>query len=461
MNRLAVAFVAVLGLVSHASAGVEVGGVAGVHVFADDNALGTKDNDPTKHANSALFALRLGFYFGSMFGIELEGGVIPTESSGTNTTFDIYDVVARGQIVAQFRAADPTNKILPFVLVGGGVTRIQDIGTTDESLLYKDTDGNVHVGVGVKYRAGGGWGVRLDLRGIGVPSNEDKAVTFDFELLASLYREFGGKKAPKKVEPMVDQDPDKDGILGAADECPAEAEDKDEFEDENGCPDPDNDKDGILDGVDKCPNEAEDKDNFEDDDGCPDPDNDGDGVLDAADKCIDQPETKNGFQDDDGCPDEIPAALLKFTGTIQGINFKPGKADLVPTSSKVLDKAVAVLTEFKDVKLEISGHTDDVALKNNKVFADNHALSHARAETVRAYFVKKGVAEDRLIAKGYGPDKPITDPAGLKGGKLTKARAQNRRVEFQLIPAGGQAAEEPKAEEPKAEEPKAEDTKSE
>jgi hypothetical protein len=80
---------------------------------------------------------------------------------------------------------------------------------------------------------------------------------------------------------------------------------------------------------------------------------------------------------------------------------------------------------------------------------------------VKAYFVKKGIEDDRLIAKGYGSTKPITDPAGLKGGKLTKARAQNRRVEFNLIPAGGDAATpepkaEPKAEEPKAEEPKTE-----
>jgi hypothetical protein len=81
MNRLAVAFVAVLGLASQASqvsAGVEIGGVAGVHIFADDNALGTKDNDPTKHANSALFAGRLGFYFGSMIGFEIEGAMRPS-----------------------------------------------------------------------------------------------------------------------------------------------------------------------------------------------------------------------------------------------------------------------------------------------------------------------------------------------------------------------------------------------
>src|SRR5690606_30317487 len=119
---------------------------------------------------------------------------------------------------------------------------------------------------------------------------------------------------------------------------------------------------GIPDASDKCPGEPEDKDNFEDDDGCPDPDNDGDGVPDAADKCGDQPETVNGFEDEDGCPDEVPQKLAQYTGTIKGINFKVNSADLLPASFKTLDKAVAVLTEFPDVRVEIQGHTDDQAL---------------------------------------------------------------------------------------------------
>jgi len=459
MNRFAVASLAVmgLGLATPARAGVEIGGVAGLHIFADDNALGTKKNDTLKHANSALFAARLGVTFG-MFGVELEGGLIPTESSGTNTKFDIYNVVVRAQAIATFRAADPSNKILPFALVGAGAIEIVDTTAMDSSLIRKERDYYGYLGGGVKYRAGNGWGVRLDLRALAVPSNADKSITFDFELLASLYKDFGSKPAPKKEAPKADPDADKDGIT-STDECPNDAEDKDGFEDSNGCPDPDNDMDGIKDEDDKCPTEAEDKDNFEDDNGCPDPDNDGDGVVDTADKCIDQPETKNGFEDENGCPDEVPAALAKFTGSIQGINFKPGSEALVPASFKVLDKAVAVLTEFKDVKVEISGHTDDVALKNSKKYADNDALSQARAETVKAYFVKKGIADDRLTAKGFGSQKPITDPTGLKGGKLTKARAQNRRVEFTLIQPESAGAEAPKAEEPKAEEPKKEEKK--
>jgi hypothetical protein len=134
------------------------------------------------------------------------------------------------------------------------------------------------------------------------------------------------------------RDRDHDGVYDVDDKCPDQPEDRDGFQDEDGCPDLDNDNDGIPDSVDKCPNDPEDLDQFEDEDGCPDPDNDkdgvpdlndacpnapedhkgkrpndgcpssaedsdGDGVPDAIDKCPDDPEDRDGFQDDDGCPD--------------------------------------------------------------------------------------------------------------------------------------------------------------
>ncbi|TMQ08272.1 MAG: OmpA family protein, partial [Deltaproteobacteria bacterium] len=284
--------------------------------------------------------------------------------------------------------------------------------------MAKDTDALLYLGGGIKYRVDSGWGLRADARILFPPSSKDNGFTEDFEALLSIYKEFGRAAPPKPVP--VDDDPDKDGIRGAADKCPNEPEDKDGFQDEDGCPDPDNDKDGIPDSADKCPNEPEDKDGFQDEDGCPDPDNDGDGIPDAADKCPNEPEdkdgfqdedgcpdpdndgdgipdaadkcpnepeTKNGYQDEDGCPDEIPQKLKQFTGVIQGINFRTGDSTLQPSSNTTLDKAVAVLKEFADLKLEIQGHTDDQPVKPGGKFADNQALSQARAESVKAYFV--------------------------------------------------------------------------
>jgi hypothetical protein len=134
------------------------------------------------------------------------------------------------------------------------------------------------------------------------------------------------------------RDRDHDGVYDIDDKCPDQPEDRDGFQDSDGCPDPDNDNDGIADALDKCPNDPEDFDQFQDEDGCPDPDNDndgfpdatdpcpdaaedgrgkrphdgcpstaedsdGDGVNDTIDKCPDDPEDKDGFQDEDGCPE--------------------------------------------------------------------------------------------------------------------------------------------------------------
>ena len=440
MNRLlgptVVAALAAGGMVAStkvAHANVEVGGTAGIHVFSKTNELGVNDvPDANSERNSSLFGLRLGVFFTPMFGVEGEFGVIPSESR-TNV-FDVWNITYRAQFVAQFRAADPEVKLIPFAFLGGGAFQIVDNGgSQNDAQIKKDVDATLYVGAGAKYRVDNGWGLRLDARLLFPPSSKDNGFTEDFEALLSIYKEFGRKKVEKPQPPPVDHDPDKDGILDDADKCPNEPEDKDGFQDDDGCPDLDNDGDGIPDAMDKCPMDPEDKDGFQDEDGCPDPDNDGDGVPDAVDKCPTDPETKNGFQDDDGCPDEIPAKLKQFTGVIQGINFKVSDAALQANSNATLDKAVAVLKEFGDLKLEIQGHTDDQPLKAGGKFPDNQALSQARAESVKAYFVSKGIDEARLTAKGYGDTVPVEDPKDLKGGKLNAARAKNRRVEFKLV----------------------------
>ncbi len=101
-------------------------------------------------------------------------------------------------------------------------------------------------------------------------------------------------------------DRDGDGIKDDIDACPDEPEDKDGFEDSDGCPELDNDRDGIPDSDDGCPMDPEDKDGFDDEDGCPDADRfdrDGDKILDDADACPDDPEDYDHFEDNDGCPD--------------------------------------------------------------------------------------------------------------------------------------------------------------
>lgn len=207
-----------------------------------------------------------------------------------------------------------------------------------------------------------------------------------------------------------DPDPDKDSVPRDRDRCPDVA-----GIEPDGCPDPDPDKDTVAADADRCPDVA-----GVPPDGCPD--QDADGLADDKDGCPDKPETKNAFQDGDGCPDELPKELAKFTGSIKGITFTSGKAEITAASFKVLDEAAAVLTQFGDLRMEIQGHTD-----NSGEAEKNKVLSQARADAVKVYLMSKGIAEARLTAIGYGPDVPVGDNNTAEG------KAKNRRIEFKLI----------------------------
>ena len=209
------------------------------------------------------------------------------------------------------------------------------------------------------------------------------------------------------------------------DQCPLDPEDKDAFEDENGCPDPDNDKDGILDVVDRCPMDPEDKDGFEDDNGCPDPDNDKDGFLDPNDKCPLEPEVVNGVDDEDGCPDEGGKVRLTKDKIeiLDKVYFDFNKATIKPVSFDILNQVAQVLKGNPQlVRIRIEGHTDS---KGNDAY--NKKLSQARAESVRNYLVAKGIDSNRLVPAGFGEEQPVATNTTNDG------RSENRRVEFVIL----------------------------
>ncbi|MCK6589984.1 MAG: thrombospondin, partial [Polyangiaceae bacterium] len=95
------------------------------------------------------------------------------------------------------------------------------------------------------------------------------------------------------------RDIDGDGVLDRDDKCVHKAEDRDGFQDDDGCPELDNDNDRIPDDRDRCRDEAETVDGFQDDDGCPDDDDDKDKVPDASDACRNAAEDLDKFEDDD------------------------------------------------------------------------------------------------------------------------------------------------------------------
>jgi outer membrane protein OmpA-like peptidoglycan-associated protein len=104
---------------------------------------------------------------------------------------------------------------------------------------------------------------------------------------------------------------------------------------------------------------------------------------------------------------------------LYGINFDFNKATLRPDSNPTLEKVLALVKSRPDLKLEVQGHTDNVGSDEY-----NLKLSDARAASVVAWLVSKGIAASRLTAHGYGLRVPIADNGSDEG------RAKNRRVEL-------------------------------
>jgi outer membrane protein OmpA-like peptidoglycan-associated protein len=268
-----------------------------------------------------------------------------------------------------------------------------------------------------------------------------------------------GRVAPlAPIAPIaeVERDRDGDGIVDARDKCPDAPEDKDGFEDQDGCPDPDNDKDEILDVDDACPNEpgkrttdaktngcpvrdrdqdgiaddqdkcpdvAEDKDGFEDEDGCPDPDNDKDGILDRDDQCPNEAETPNGYADDDGCPDDVQVRVVgDYILLDERIHFDTGKSIVLLDSQPLLWRVMLLIKKHPEyAHIEVEGYADE---RGEETY--NQKLSEARAKSVRNLLVRWGIAPDRVTFAGFGTSNPRLQ------NKSYKAYRENRRVEFKI-----------------------------
>jgi outer membrane protein OmpA-like peptidoglycan-associated protein len=105
------------------------------------------------------------------------------------------------------------------------------------------------------------------------------------------------------------------------------------------------------------------------------------------------------------------------------ITFAVNSEQVQPNFSDTLDSVGLVLNEYKDTAIEIKGYTDSTGS-----FEHNQQLSERRAQSVARQFLNQGVASGRVRTYGYGPRNPVADNGSENG------RAQNRRVEIDLIP---------------------------
>jgi outer membrane protein OmpA-like peptidoglycan-associated protein len=107
---------------------------------------------------------------------------------------------------------------------------------------------------------------------------------------------------------------------------------------------------------------------------------------------------------------------------LNNILFETGKATLKKVSFPELIKVATFLKENPSIKIEISGHTDNVGSADG-----NLRLSQGRAVSVANYIILSGVEKNRISAKGYGLTKPVAS------NTTTKGKALNRRVEFTIV----------------------------
>lgn len=252
-------------------------------------------------------------------------------------------------------------------------------------------------------------------------------------------RSDGGRDGVTRIR----NDSDGDGVADDFDLCP---DTSNMVVDARGCPEADNDRDGVVNRLDRCPRTPFNiKVNSR---GCP-PDSDRDGVIDALDACRDsaweavvdergcalgKDADGDGVADDvDECKNTSAAEQVDARGcalkkpdvrasVLKGVAFASNSSQLLASSRAVLDETAQMLRANPSLRAEIAGHTD-----SQGEAAYNQWLSQRRAEAVRSYLVSRGIAANRLVARGYGESNPVADNASAAG------RALNRRVELRPI----------------------------
>jgi outer membrane protein OmpA-like peptidoglycan-associated protein len=121
---------------------------------------------------------------------------------------------------------------------------------------------------------------------------------------------------------------------------------------------------------------------------------------------------------------DIPLQPIEVNANVvlKNIFFETGKFDLKKESEAELDNLVELLKENNTMVIQINGYTDNVGKP-----ADNLALSNNRSKSVVAYLVRKGIEPARLLSKGFGETRPVSD------NNTDEGRAKNRRTELQVI----------------------------
>ena len=227
-------------------------------------------------------------------------------------------------------------------------------------------------------------------------------------------------------------DTDGDGVWDDEDRCVTTPAGEHPDPERRGCPDGDDDNDRVLNASDQCRTVPAGLNPDPDRPGCPLPDRDCDLVPDATDACPDVPGSPSTDRRRNGCPGLVSIHENRLW-LARTVHFQTARAEVIAADVPLLEALRDALVSVPTItRLSIEGHTDDVDTEEY-----NQRLSDSRSAFVRSWLVSHGISENRLEAHGYGESRPITAPTGIRGAALTRARAQNRRVEFHIREISG------------------------
>ena len=464
----------------------ELGVFVGFSLMNENTELGNTSLSGAPPTSGVCFGGRVGVNVTSWLAAEGEMKIQPTDLKDGSASGTVFGFRAGGLLHLNL---GEEKRLRPFLWGGVGaetlnITARGNVGDTD--YVEQDTDFALLMGVGAKYLVTKSLMVRGDVRYVNMADKTIGGTAANWEFLLGVSFVLGGgpwdkdkdgipddkDKCPDKAEDKdgwqdddgcPDDDNDEDGILDSADKCPDKAEDLDKFQDDDGCPDPDNDGDGIEDAKDKCPNKAEDKDGFEDKDGCPDPDNDRDGIPDtedrcpnkfgvkeekgcpvmdrdkdgipdSKDKCPDKPETFNGIKDDDGCPEKKKSTVVITKTEIKILQ----KVYFEVSKADIKEKSFPLLNTVAAV---LKGQAQITKIQVEGHTDDtggdkaNMALSQARADSVKQYMIAQGVPAERLVSKGFGEEAPVCKDVAelIKKGRKGKKKLDACREENRRV----------------------------
>ena len=115
--------------------------------------------------------------------------------------------------------------------------------------------------------------------------------------------------------------------------------------------------------------------------------------------------------------------VLEKPIVLNNIYYDLDKADIRPDAMPVLDSLVNIMNDNPEIFIELGSHTDSRADD-----AYNMSLSQRRAKSAVDYIIRKGVAPERIVAKGYGETQLIVSNA-----KTEEEHQRNRRTEFKVL----------------------------